>query len=204
MKTKILIIIFIVLISLTTNVYASTLGTISYWYDTTSNNIGRWNYTPYLWASNVDSGFTSAQFATYVSHATSQWSSAGISTNGIDEEGYANIRIKGGTYNTLHALEPDITPTDAGLTVFIGTYEGEWVYNGANKTGYLCVSPIMVYIISKSGKSDNGYKNTTTHELGHALGWMGHTSNSSDIMYGTETEVTVLTSRDKNHLNQIY
>ena len=58
-------------------------------------------------------------------------------------------------------------------------------------------------IIDKDRTTDQ-YKKTCTHELGHALGWAGHSSNTSDIMYSAGSSVTSLTSRDKNHLSQDY
>lgn len=61
----------------------------------------------------------------------------------------------------------------------------------------------MIYIKDNS-RTLNEYKKTATHELGHSLGWKGHSSNSNDIMYGTASSVTNLTSRDSNHLSQVY
>ena len=48
------------------------------------------------------------------------------------------------------------------------------------------------------------YTNTATHELGHALGWAGHSTTSTDIMYAAATSITTLTPRDKRHLTQVY
>lgn len=42
------------------------------------------------------------------------------------------------------------------------------------------------------------------HEVGHSLGWFGHSTLSSDIMYSYSTENITLTTRDKNHLVQVY
>jgi len=55
------------------------------------------------------------------------------------------------------------------------------------------------------GKIDvNLYRNTMTHELGHALGWFGHSGNASDIMYSARSTKTTISTRDARHLSQIY
>ena len=50
------------------------------------------------------------------------------------------------------------------------------------------------------------YSKTATHELGHALGYAGHSTTKGDIMYTSSTSNTTnaLTTRDINHLKQIY
>jgi predicted Zn-dependent protease len=44
----------------------------------------------------------------------------------------------------------------------------------------------------------------TTHELGDALGWRGHSLDKADVMYKWINNIFILTERDKKHLNQIY
>ena len=58
-------------------------------------------------------------------------------------------------------------------------------------------------IIDK-GYTLNQTKKTCTHELGHALGWIGHSGTSSDIMYQSGSSITSLTYRDIQHLSQVY
>ena len=42
------------------------------------------------------------------------------------------------------------------------------------------------------------------HEIGHALGWYGHSTESADVMSNGENFPTTLTDSDKNQLIQIY
>lgn len=61
-------------------------------------------------------------------------------------------------------------------------------------------------IVKRSDGTLAKYKNTATHELGHLLGWAGHSSKNTDIMYAQEngvTTLTTLTTRDKKHIKQI-
>lgn len=88
------------------------------------------------------------------------------------------------------------------LTQRTSSVEGTWTYGSSSKTGRLVVGAVGC-IIDKDRTTDQ-YKKTCTHELGHALGWAGHSSNTSDIMYSAGSSVTSLTSRDKNHLSQVY
>ncbi|MGG2083049.1 matrixin family metalloprotease [Lysinibacillus pakistanensis] len=185
--------------------YAATLGTLSYWYSD-SSEINRWGGTSRtIWSGMADSSISTTTFASYVNHATTQWSSAGISTEGVNDLSNARIRVHGGSYNTLKAMEPAIDSTTSAYTAYSGrTLEGDWKYGTTLKTGYKFSGPVNIYIVQLGGKTTNAYKKTVTHELGHALGWRGHSSNSSDVMYSTSSEIINLTTRDKNHLIQVY
>ena len=64
-----------------------------------------------------------------------------------------------------------------------------------------------ILLASKSNpRTDMAYSKTATHELGHALGYAGHSTTKGDIMYTSSTSNTTnaLTTRDINHLKQIY
>ena len=50
----------------------------------------------------------------------------------------------------------------------------------------------------------NKYKGIAMHEMGHVLGWLAHSTTSTDVMYDIPNSVTSLTTRDKDHITQIY
>ena len=78
-------------------------------------------------------------------------------------------------------------------------------YNGSTKMLKKMISA-SVFIID-NGRTEAKYNKTFTHELGHALGWLGHssrTNNNLDIMYAYSSTVQNLTYYDKAHLNQVY
>ena len=106
----------------------------------------------------------------------------------------------------MHNYEPSITTTNTGKTSISATTEGTWTYGSTSKTGYT-INSVQCYIIYKpNGTNPTGanYRKTVTHEMGHGLGWFDHSTSSSDVMYGSSSSVDTLTSRDKNHLKQIY
>ena len=199
-KVTVSIFTFILTSIIVTTAYAATLGYLSYW-DSDSSHIGRWNTTRYVYTYAVD-GTLQGALPTYESHARSQWNNAGV-TSYSSTSSSAVIKVFGGTYENLKAMEPNISSTNTGYTVSTSVNEGEWVAQGVYKTGKRYTSS-KVYIVYKYGKSGNGYKKTTTHELGHALGWSGHSDSSADIMYSSASEVTTLTTTDKRHLKQVY
>lgn len=88
------------------------------------------------------------------------------------------------------------------------TYEGEWTYQNwpftYTKTGYRLRSGTSVLIRTDLGYSTLQYRKLFTHEFGHAFGWFDHSPVVTDVMYQGSTTSDILTSRDKNHLLQIY
>jgi len=56
-----------------------------------------------------------------------------------------------------------------------------------------------------TGNSQSEYDNIIAHEVGHALGWVGHYNNSSCLMYPyTSQYIFSPQSPDKLQLSQIY
>lgn len=60
-----------------------------------------------------------------------------------------------------------------------------------------------VYTPKKLFYSAKNYRIMFTHELGHALGYLGHSTSKNDLMYSSGKK-DVLTTRDKRHLSQNY
>ena len=68
---------------------------------------------------------------------------------------------------------------------------------------YVCVIAFLV-IILPFPKTENQYKNTASHEIGHAIGWNGHGSSSNMIMYSSNSSVITLSTNDVLHIAQMY
>ena len=82
------------------------------------------------------------------------------------------------------------------------TTEGTWTYGSSTKSGKKITK--VIGAIFDLDRTTAQYKNTCAHEFGHALGWMGHSSNSNDVMYAYASSITTLTNVDKRQIRQIY
>lgn len=185
---------------------STNLGTLQYW-ESNGSTIGRWKLqTIKVYANklNANGGF---YFGQGMSEGATKWSNAlGVTVKSSVASSYSNspIIFYGGT-----AAEINITGKvtfqagDNGRTYYTTrTQEGSWVNNSTTKTGYT-ITKITGYIVDNDREIDN-YRKTCLHELGHALGWFGHSTNTTDVMYSKGSDVTVLTTRDVRHLSQVY
>ena len=70
------------------------------------------------------------------------------------------------------------------------------------KTGKVTTYSKIAIIEKSNPRTDMAYSKTATHALGYA----GHSTTKGDIMYTSSTSNTTnaLTTRDINHLKQIY
>lgn len=178
------------------SVYAVTiLGDIDYWYSD-DTKIGSWSYEPTFATSETPS--CPSNLTTNVSTGFGAWSYAGIGNGYLDDFDSADIPVYGGPYTEIKEINPSYPTTATGSTSISATYIGAYQYGTILKDGYRIDSATM-YIAT-----DRATSKTYKHEAGHALGWFGHSTSSADIMYAYNTSVTSLTSRDINHLVQIY
>ena len=192
------------------SVYAANLGTLNVWYSN-SNNIGEWQYVPSkLYCVNLCQYDNSdIPLDDCCVTATTQWNSAlSISLTPQSSEYGSSITAYAGRVSDINQLglwqyTEDTAPK--GVSSSNETLVGTWLYaaNGTSKNGYkITFSRFAVYY--KYGQSATVYKSVTTHELGHSLGWRGHSTNSNDVMYSYYSGTYTLTDRDRSHLRQVY
>lgn len=183
----------------------SSLGTLSCWYSD-SDYIARWDKSSITVYSNKLNSNGSFYFSMGMYLACGKWDDVlGITISSSSYDTSAPIKFYGGTQNEVSAYADfTISSSINGITKlnYNPYIEGIWKYGNTSKTGLL-ISSAVGYIIDKDHTTDE-YENTCIHELGHALGWLGHSSNSSDIMYSYGSSVTTLTTRDSEHLSQVY
>lgn len=168
------------------------IGTLSYWYSD-SSSIGYWTVPRKIYLS-----YSESSAGTAAKNAATQWTNPGVSSSFVTSG--SNMTFACYPYSTCVQLEPSIPTSAAGYTTSYTSYVGDFEYGSTYKRGYE-VSGAFCYLITDTSAN---YVGDCAHELGHAFGWMGHSTSSSDIMYAYANSPTNLTTRDKNHLNQVY
>lgn len=204
MKKSITILLIIVaLMSITLRTFAYEVFTWNYWYSD-SNKVGQWTTTPTIARVNLSTCSTFSFYSAY-SHGRTQWSTAGRSSTPNGSNTNSSIVCYGGNRNQIYASFGINLPNYvAGRTYSTMSFWAYLDYQGQQKKLYSMVKA-TVYIVdyeyeSSSTLTDLFYKSVFTHELGHAFGWFGHSSNNYDVMYSQVLYVTTLTDRDINHL----
>lgn len=119
------------------------------------------------------------------------------------------ITFCSGTMSELKNYDSDfsgISSSDTGYMVGSSTLAGTITYQQSTTVTKYVYENIWSKgcVINKGGRTTIEYNKTGMHELGHCIGWNGHSSISSDVMYSYGSSVTDLTTRDKTHISQIY
>ena len=180
---------------------------LSYWYSDASS-ICKWTSSPTIsyFIIDFDSSFA---FYPGLVNGVSQWNSAlGISADLSYMDFTAPIRYYGGKKQDLEDLGyfGSISSSTLGATQYVSkTQQDKYSYNGSIKTFYT-LSEVKGYVVSRSDMTYYNYIKTCTHEIGHALGWVGHPSSTQPtwVMQQGISTVTTLSTEEANHLAQIY
>ncbi len=185
---------------------ASRTQTLSYW-QSNSDNVGYWESAPSFWFECLSSSLSSfyVNYREAGPYAVTQWSNAlGHSFQVIGVGADATIRCTGGSREVLSSITGETFPEGiTGQTNYSYVNDGSATYGGVTK--YLKkMRSARIFIISDSGLDSDRQKNCVIHEVGHALGWMGHSIVSTDIMYARNTTQTTLSAQEKLHLSQVY
>lgn len=199
-----IILCFMLVTTLSNTALAATnLGTLSCWYSD-SDYIARWDKSSITVYTNKLNSNGSFYFSMGTYFGCSKWDDAlEIKISSSSSDTSAPIKFYGGTRDEVNAFgDVTISQLNNGVTQYTSSVEGTWKYGNTSKTGRL-MSSAVGYIID-NGRTTDEYEKTCAHEIGHALGWAGHSSNSSDIMYSYGSSVTSLTTRDSEHLSQVY
>ena len=115
------------------------------------------------------------------------------------QESTANIKVYGGSTSELFELGYYLDATTLGLTSSNYFYVGYYTYGSSVRLAAKMDSAV-VCIKYVSGKTADEDRNTCVHEFGHALGFFGHTSSSSTVMYPYGHSGYELQTSEKNHL----
>ena len=182
---------------------------LSCWYSD-ENSVGLWTSTPsfsYETLSAPASNF-SYQLSSAYTYAWLKWKQGGKNTVYYGSTtGEGNIHCIGGTYDEIYAqTNYQVNPRYTAVTASYSSFLSYLNYNGATKILRTMHPGVRIYFAQQNYNDSEAtrlYRNTMMHELGHALGWFGH-GPSGSVMFFCTTTVVELSSKDKDHINQIY
>lgn len=180
----------------------AAMPNLYYWYsDAASISYTRGPAT--FRVSILDSSFREDALGSY-HNAIGQWNNTlPIHIYDVQPSTSSTYVMYYGSYSQLKAIFPGLNEGNTGYASASFLRDGVANYQGTTKNVNRHVSG-SACVVKKSGQSSAQYRKTALHESGHLLGWTGHSSNSSDVMYGYSSSITTLTQRDKTHLTQIY
>ncbi|MBO4860889.1 MAG: Ig-like domain-containing protein [Clostridia bacterium] len=186
------------------------IGTLNYW-NSDSNIIAYWPTSPLIY-TECDSTKTSSVFCSSfnagVATATAVWGNALGLDSSTTSLSLADIEIYGLSAAEYEDKTGEPWPVSGvGLTV-----------PDSNPYGIACFGNTIkwigkythakVYILFIPTASQDEIISTTTHEMGHALGYYGHSPTSTELMFfesnSTNSTIYTLTVNEINHLAQIY
>lgn len=186
--TILIILIFMV------NVVSAVIANLQYWYANDSS-IAHWEGNPKFTIRPVVN--CPSSFEGDVLTGFNAWNLAGIPVSYQLYSG--DILVYGGPYTEIKVICPSFSNTSTGETHAEAISMNDYYTTPSGyKDGYT-MNFAKVYF-----NTDIANKKTYLHEAGHSLGWFGHSTNSLDIMYSSSSSIAKLTSRDKNHLTQVY
>ncbi len=187
---------------------AHARGTLLYWYCDTDE-------VAYIPSSINGSYFVydhsgdepeDIEFKTYfrnaVTTARNQWNNT-LPLNIVETATRFNAKnfIHGGTYDQLKGIFEKLSRYNSGYT------------NSRPGTRIKTMNPYVIWcfesvgemcVVERDDRVPDNYTKTALHEMGHLCGWLGHSTQDTDVMYESSSTVTTLTFRDKNQLKQIY
>lgn len=179
-------------------------GAVNYWNDT-GDTVSYWSDTPDVYSEKIENDIYFC-YNTGVNTAISQWESAFGVTYDIVNKSSADIESYGLTEAQYQALTGVSWKTgNTGLTSWT-YYNIGYVTYGNEVKKLTRQAHAVVYIIydSTNIRTEPALKKTVTHEFGHALGYVGHSPTSTDVMYASAHENYPLKTAEINHITQVY
>lgn len=194
--------IILLCIILTMGITIPVFADLSVWYSG-SDSIGTWAGSQIKYGHKKLNDNSRFYFYSSGLYAIKQWEEAlDISIKNVVLMSEANITAYGGTWDELTALGFPYEPDGLGYSYYTKSSLLRTDIVDGREVTVRQIEGAVVIIVDKGLMSD--YNHVTTHELGHALGWIGHSTERSDLMYAVNNGTTELTPRDIEHLLQIY
>jgi len=187
------------------------LGTLSYW-DSDSNNVGRWGSsvssipsTIYVYKLNGNASF---DFQAGFTNAISEWNSAlGSNMSKLETAPPSSAKISFYGGNTTQLTNTGRFGTVTGDVVGLACFPNmvvEGVWKKSTTEYKSAIIPEMWGYVLDAGYTSAQVKCACTHELGHAMGWRGHAAANTNVMHPYMTSIYTLTTIDKRNIQQLY
>ena len=201
---------------------AAPCGYLSYWYSDSTQISHQANQNIKVYVStDSDFGKSTSKLESYVEYALDCWSDLGYTYTFVDSVGECNIYVRGISRETATTIDEN-SGEAAGMTTNIGypgttaTYEGQafsssdWksVYSTTKRTVYIIGDNKNDETVKTSGYNSTEWETVVMHEIGHALGHEGHTTERSvmlpDLINVLALDEYVPNSINFKHMQQVY
>jgi len=176
--------------------------------------LGFWPGTINVYAETIGSASDSFEFNTRVHEARLAWAEAlGIPILSTGVESIAQIRMYSGSRDTVWRRFGEDFPEYAGWATRPTRNPHDTIFAGGETRNVDILSgysrAIVIERTADGAQSEehvrNIVRNVTMHEMGHALGYGGHSPTRQDVMGGGGAHTgTTLGRNEIRHLKQVY
>jgi len=152
-------------------------------------------------------------------NARSAWSSAVVVNFGQGTTANAQVRAYAGHRSEIESYRGETGTTWTGLATYAprsrvntsaipnGTIT---IPDGTQRRVYRFSGQARIFVVQRwtgstwTSEQINRTQKTTTHELGHVLGFAGHSPDNLDVMWAYNTVHHTIRFNERLHLSQIY
>jgi len=191
---------------ITANTILNTSGTAlarwPIWHDAVENRVSFWPGAIRTHTQVLPAAPANFLFGTRVFDAQNAWGNALGLTIGSTTAANAQIRAFGGTRAAIENELEYSFPWGGLAYPPTRTWAGTITVNGVSRTVQRNSGQARIFVAHHNNA--NIVRMVTAHEIGHAVGWAGHSPLGHDVMFYSAHQNYTLQARERMHLRQIY